>query len=514
MPEEKPHLKVFLCHASADEFAVRELYERLIREKWIAPWLAEERLLPGQDWDFEIGNAVESSDVVVVCFSKKSVSQEGYIQKEMKFVLDVALEKPLGSIFIIPIRLEDCEVPRTLRKWQCVDYFPLELRDKSYRKLLDSLLFKKVNQGDIIQKHLDNTTSPKSQNYLKLENTSKSKTPPFDKSTNNKFRVLFLLLGCLFSFLVFGILITQNILSPSNSNIPNETPSLSPIIPSQTPYIIYKSPEEINLRPGDIEGLKEIQSQFPVIENLTSKKEDQSQRAFLSEFSEISIESTVTLMSEPNQLSSSEVINLVVVDRLNSASVTSPLQETVSNGKNTVYAEFSSQECASGITLISQNTNILIILIGCGDNLDLTYLQNILNVIDLHMTTSHEEECAVLNLTDKQCAIHGTHKYNYIYDFVGCSYDTDPSKPPYDKTGEDFETIFFSKNGEMIYTWSKDFTRIDENNYSFENLTDGVLMKGSLIISEDGYVVEWTAGWADKPEYYCTNHRENILIKD
>ena len=34
-----------LCHASQDKPIVRELYQRLNAEGWIAPWLDEEKLL-------------------------------------------------------------------------------------------------------------------------------------------------------------------------------------------------------------------------------------------------------------------------------------------------------------------------------------------------------------------------------------------------------------------------------------------------------------------------------------
>ena len=39
-------LRVFLCHASADKQAVRELY-RLLLQDGCEPWLDEEELLPG-----------------------------------------------------------------------------------------------------------------------------------------------------------------------------------------------------------------------------------------------------------------------------------------------------------------------------------------------------------------------------------------------------------------------------------------------------------------------------------
>ena len=44
-------LRVFLCHASDDKPAVRKLYASLKSVPWIDPWLDEENLFPGQDWD-------------------------------------------------------------------------------------------------------------------------------------------------------------------------------------------------------------------------------------------------------------------------------------------------------------------------------------------------------------------------------------------------------------------------------------------------------------------------------
>ena len=52
-------LKVFLCHSSNDKPAVRELYQKLRAETWIQPWLDEEELYPGQDWNMEIEKVVE-----------------------------------------------------------------------------------------------------------------------------------------------------------------------------------------------------------------------------------------------------------------------------------------------------------------------------------------------------------------------------------------------------------------------------------------------------------------------
>lgn len=96
-PKQNRQLRIFLCHSSGDKQAVRQLYLRL-RQEGFDPWLDEEKLLPGQRWQDEIQKAVRGSDVVLVCLSKSSLGKRGYVQKEIKYALDVADEQPEGTI--------------------------------------------------------------------------------------------------------------------------------------------------------------------------------------------------------------------------------------------------------------------------------------------------------------------------------------------------------------------------------------------------------------------------------
>ena len=127
-------LRVFLCHSSRDKSAVRKLYESLCADG-VNAWLDEEDLVPGQDWALEISEAVRSSDVVIVCLSCSSTTKAGYVQKEIKFALDIADEQPEGAIFLIPLRLEDCDVPIRLRRWHWVDLF----LERGYQRLMRAL---------------------------------------------------------------------------------------------------------------------------------------------------------------------------------------------------------------------------------------------------------------------------------------------------------------------------------------------------------------------------------------
>lgn len=114
-------LRVFLCHASQDKRAVRELYERL-RIDGFLPWFDKEDLLPGQNWREEIAKAVRASHFVIVCLSRK-FNSAGYRQKEVRLALEVADEQPEGKIFLIPAKLEECEVPNGLSRWQWANLF-------------------------------------------------------------------------------------------------------------------------------------------------------------------------------------------------------------------------------------------------------------------------------------------------------------------------------------------------------------------------------------------------------
>jgi hypothetical protein len=93
------------------------------------------RLQPGQDWASEISKAIRRSRFVLACISNSSISKSGFVQKELRIALDVADEQPEGSTFLIPVRLEECEIPDRLKRWQAADLFKPETYDRLRRAL-------------------------------------------------------------------------------------------------------------------------------------------------------------------------------------------------------------------------------------------------------------------------------------------------------------------------------------------------------------------------------------------
>jgi hypothetical protein len=127
-------LCVFLCHSSGDKPQVRDIYKRLTAEG-IKAWLDEESLLPGQDWELEISRAICSTHVVIVCLSQNSTTKRGYVQKEIKFALNEADKQPEGTIFIIPVKVEECDLPDRLRRYHTVKLF----EERGFEKLVGAL---------------------------------------------------------------------------------------------------------------------------------------------------------------------------------------------------------------------------------------------------------------------------------------------------------------------------------------------------------------------------------------
>ena len=142
LPEPTRRLKVFLCHASDDKLAVRQLYQRL-REAGVTPWLDAEDLVAGRRWQVAISKAVRDSDVVLVCLSQRSVTKAGYVQQELAFALNVAAQQSEEAIYLIPLRLEDCTAPEQLRDRHWVDLFA----DDGFQRLLRALQVRAAEVG-------------------------------------------------------------------------------------------------------------------------------------------------------------------------------------------------------------------------------------------------------------------------------------------------------------------------------------------------------------------------------
>ncbi len=122
--EPNGRIRVFLAYAEEDRAEVRRLYSAL-HNAGFEPWMDQEKLLPGQNWPRAIERAIDLSEFFIGCFSRRSAAKRGYFQCELEYALGVASRVPSEEIFFVPLRLDECEVPRQIAmKMQYVDLFP------------------------------------------------------------------------------------------------------------------------------------------------------------------------------------------------------------------------------------------------------------------------------------------------------------------------------------------------------------------------------------------------------
>lgn len=122
--EPSGRVRVFLAYAQEDSAAARKLY-RDLQDAGFEPWLDQEKLLPGQNWPRAIERAIEISDFFIGCFSDQSTIKRGHFQCELRYALDIAARVPFEDIFLVPIRLNDCELPNHIaQQTQYLDLFP------------------------------------------------------------------------------------------------------------------------------------------------------------------------------------------------------------------------------------------------------------------------------------------------------------------------------------------------------------------------------------------------------
>lgn len=115
---------VFISYAREDAESAERLYKDL-QNRGLEPWLDKEAILPGYKWKFAIYQAIKNSRFFIPLISSTSVEKIGYIQNELKYAIEVSKNFPEKEVFMIPARLDNCEMPyQILEEIQSVDLFP------------------------------------------------------------------------------------------------------------------------------------------------------------------------------------------------------------------------------------------------------------------------------------------------------------------------------------------------------------------------------------------------------
>jgi hypothetical protein len=120
MSEER--LKVFLSYPSERLKEATEIFE-FLRSLDLDVWFDKESLVGGQDWDRERAEAQKEADLICLVGSKETVQRAGVIQREVKDILQLIQDKPLGHVFLLTIRTEDVRLPPEIARYHYIDHF-------------------------------------------------------------------------------------------------------------------------------------------------------------------------------------------------------------------------------------------------------------------------------------------------------------------------------------------------------------------------------------------------------
>ncbi len=137
--------KVFLSYAREDIEKAEYIFSNL-RKKGLDVWKDDKSLKIGERFESKIEAAIEHADFAIVCLSSKSIKKIGFVQKEFKLIIEAAKYRPFNIPFTLPVKLDDCEIPREFREYHWKDF------SDNKREFLDELAQEIIGHYEIVNK--------------------------------------------------------------------------------------------------------------------------------------------------------------------------------------------------------------------------------------------------------------------------------------------------------------------------------------------------------------------------
>lgn len=136
---------VFISYCHDNKPMVSKLRDDLISAGETVWW--DDEIPGGAEWKLEIRRALENAYAIVVCFTEDTDSRrQSGIFPELLDAIEFYRSYAPGSIFLIPVKLSNCEVPdlaidarRTLKDLQFIELYPQQNYNKNIVKLVNSI---------------------------------------------------------------------------------------------------------------------------------------------------------------------------------------------------------------------------------------------------------------------------------------------------------------------------------------------------------------------------------------
>jgi len=127
---------IFLSHTSDDKTFVRRLKNDLERHGVTKVWLDEAEIQIGDSLIKKIDEGLKMTKYIGVVLSPRSIKSK-WVEKE----LDIAMNREIGSgeVVVLPLVMEECELPSFLEGKLYADFYSPEKYEDSLQKILRRL---------------------------------------------------------------------------------------------------------------------------------------------------------------------------------------------------------------------------------------------------------------------------------------------------------------------------------------------------------------------------------------
>jgi hypothetical protein len=120
---------IFISYAREDFQYAEEIFN-LLKEQGFEPWMDKKNLLPGQNWEVILEETLRKVDFILLVISKNSVAKRGFIQREFRRAVYYCEEKLDTDIYVIPVKIDSCEIPPSLKKFHWIEYYSEDFKNK------------------------------------------------------------------------------------------------------------------------------------------------------------------------------------------------------------------------------------------------------------------------------------------------------------------------------------------------------------------------------------------------
>lgn len=128
-------MKVFLSHSSKDKPFVRMLADD-IKASGVGVWIDRVEMLAGDSLIRKISEGIVNSNYVLACLSQSSIGSK-WVREELEIAATIGINS--NRVVVLPLLLEDCEIPAFLITRLYIDYRQAAQYDKAFCNLLERI---------------------------------------------------------------------------------------------------------------------------------------------------------------------------------------------------------------------------------------------------------------------------------------------------------------------------------------------------------------------------------------